>query len=213
MTVVPFTLQASVGCPAHASLVLALAAEFRTVDADAVERDLDALAVELESARDGDAIEQLEAVETLARCFETRSSGVDLEDLFLDVVVDRFRGHPALVACVLADCARRAGLSLGVVGEGLVLMLAHTGEEHGVVFDVAGRSLRALREEEPGRLRWRCSHQVAFAVLRDVIDRALLAGDVTTALRATDLRLALPIDAEMRGRLRDERAGLLAKLN
>ena len=139
MTVVPFSLQASVGCPAHASLALALAlaAEFRVVDSDRAGQELDVLATEL----------------------------------------------------------------IGVLGDGADTMLADTASEQGRVVDLERGAVRDVRGAELDRLRRRCSHQVAFAVLRELIDRA------------TELRLALPVDEQTRRRVHDERDALRARLN
>jgi hypothetical protein len=70
-----------------------------------------------------------------------------------------------------------------------------------------------LGDAERAEMTIRCGHQVAFAALAQIVERATRAGDVSVALHATELRLGLPLAAPLRSRVEAEKAGLLAALN
>jgi hypothetical protein len=63
------------------------------------------------------------------------------------------------------------------------------------------------------RADWRCSHQVTFATLRELIERQLRVGDLGGALRAAELRLQLPLEGWVSERLNVELASMRARLN
>jgi hypothetical protein len=130
----------------------------------------------------------------------------------VDVALERLAGHPTTLAVIGAEAARRAGLDLAIAAAGGHHVVAHRGHGVHVAYDAATRCLRRVR---PGVTAptWRCSHQVAFALLREHLDRALRAGDIAGALRAAELRLELPVDAATRARLQAEQHHLRARLN
>src|SRR3954471_14058544 len=115
----PFSLDASLSCPTHADLAAALAAEFRLVDEAAIDAALDGLATELTFARCAGAREQLHALAALMAAFEPVEAVIDPSAVLIDVVLDRMAGHPATLAVIAAEAARRAGLALAVIGDGL----------------------------------------------------------------------------------------------
>jgi len=211
VTIVPFALQASVGCPRPLSLALAAAAELRPeLDEAAVD---DALAV----LRDTMAPhvherpeDQLAAVASLAGTFERRGRSAAVDDLLPDAVLDRRRGHVVMVAVLVGEAAHRAGLPVGLIGDGLDLLLGHPACEAALVVDVRRAEVRLAAEPE---LRWRCGHQVAFLALRELLDAALRTGDLQSALAVARLRLGLPLDERTKGAARDELAALRARLN
>src|SRR5215470_2313332 len=96
---VPFSLLARYGCTSHASLALALSAEFGPVWSERADEALDELAAWLAGARADAPEDQLRAAA--------------MDDLVLDRVAVGPAGHPPLPATV--EAARRAGLALGVV--------------------------------------------------------------------------------------------------
>jgi hypothetical protein len=111
-----------------------------------------------------------------------------------------------------AEAARRAGFDLAIAAAGGHHVVAHRALGVQVAYDPA---LPGVRRVRPGIAAptWRCSHQVAFCLLREHLDRALRAGDIAGALRAAELRLELPVDGATRARLLHEQRALRACLN
>jgi hypothetical protein len=208
--VLPFSIAASQSCPPHADLVTALAAEFRPVDLPAVEAALDGLAIELAGACAVRPADQLDVLTRAMAAFEALEAPLDPPALLIDVVLARLAGHATTLAVVAAEAGRRAGFELGVAGDGMgghVVAHAHAGA---VVFDPALGAVRSIPDDG---LSWRCAHQVAFALLREHIDRALRVGDIAGALRAAELRLELPMEGWALDRLERELRTLRARLN
>ena len=206
----PFTLAAGLSCPTHADLAAALSAEFRLVDEPAVDAALDALGAALAPAREAGAGGQLETLAGVMAAFEPLDAAGDPSALLIDVVLDRMAGHPAVLAVIAAEAARRAGLALAVVGDGPALLVGPYARRGAAAFDPRRPGVGRLQGE---CVIWRCSHQVAFALLREYLDRALRSGDLAGALRAADLRLELPLEEWALDRLRGERRALRARLN
>jgi len=208
----PFSLAAGLSCPTHADLAAALAAEFHPVDERAVDDALDALAVSLADARGASALEQLDELASTMSVFESWPAPLDARAVHVDLALDRLAGHPTALAVIGAEAARRAGLDLAVAASGAHHVVAHRGHGVLVAYDPATAALRRVR---PGVAAptWRCSHQVAFALLGEHLDRALRAGDIAGALRAAELRLELPVDGGTRARLLAEQDALRARLN
>jgi regulator of sirC expression with transglutaminase-like and TPR domain len=212
-TLMPFAVQAGCACPPHAELALALAAEFRDVDVDGADAGLDALAARIGDVGELSPGEQLDvcaaAVATdLAPAGPTWGS----EDLFLDVGLQERRGHPAVLAAICVEAGRRAGVPLGIVATRGRWLVAHPQlEEDRLVDPRRGRALRASAlASEP---TWRCAHQLSLALLDELCTRARTTGDLMRAIRAAELRLALPLDARGLSRQRDELGALRARLN
>ncbi len=81
-------------------------------------------------------------------------------------------GHPAGVAVAAAGIAARAGLPVGLVGDGRRLYLAHEELDGPFVVDPAAPD-RLLDARRLGcDLHWRCAHESALAVLEHVAERA-----------------------------------------
>src|SRR4051794_21511337 len=107
-----FTHLASGGCPPLAELLLALAAEFRPVDAEAADARLDELALPLFGLADGD---KRVAAGRLANVLDA-DPGFDADrtsvaGLWLDAVLEARAGHPLVLAAIAAEVGRRAGLA------------------------------------------------------------------------------------------------------
>jgi hypothetical protein len=207
---IPFSLAAGLSCPTHADLATALAAEFHELDEGTVDDHLDALAASLHGARDLDPREQLEALAGAMAVFEPMQAPLDPRALLIDVVLERFTGHPTTLAVIGAEVGRRAGLPVGVVAAGRRHLVGHlhAGVELGLDPTVC-----AVRPVTDRRAAWRCSHQVTFATLRGLIERQLRVGDLRSALQASELRLQLPLEDWIAERLAVELSGLRARLN
>jgi hypothetical protein len=207
---IPFLLAAGLSCPTHADLAAALAAEFRPFDEEAVDQQLDALASGLAGARAAPGREQLHALGAAMTVFEPLQAPLDPYALHIDVALKRLAGHPTTLTVIGAEVARRAGLSAGVVEAGGRHLVGLREVGPGLGLDPSVGSVRAVTDR---RAEWRCSHQVAFALLRELVERHLRVGDVAGAVRAAELRLALPLEAWVSKRLVVELQSIRARLN
>lgn len=210
----PGSFAAQVGRPriSFGELALALAGEFRTVDRAAATSGIARLAGGLLDTHALSPDDQLQTLGDLLAGFRPVEDPVGVRPLMLDAVLADSAGDPMLLAVLAADVARRAGLDIGIVGAGRRLFVAHRGAERLLVLDLAGL-LRGPEAIDERQLRWRCAHQVTFALIDEVLERARRIGDLATALTAADLRLSLPVDARIRAEHSRERAALRASLN
>jgi hypothetical protein len=214
MELTPFVAQAARPAPTHAGLALALAAEFRAPQPGAGAA-LDDLATGLLGAAVETPGEQLarcaECVAARLRCRTLQWAGID--DLLLDRVAVHRCGHPLALAVACVEAGRRAGIELGVVAGGAGCYVAHVRLDEPLLVDVArGGTLveGAGRAGDAGR---QCPHQVAARLLNRIGERAERTGNVAWALRATELRLALPFARPVRDELRRALAHLRGRLN
>jgi regulator of sirC expression with transglutaminase-like and TPR domain len=183
------------------------------VQAQRADLALEELAAGLAGARAELPERQLEAVGELAGA---RLEAVALTNAIDDLLVDRVAvggaGHPLLLAVVCAEAARRAGLALGIVAGPDGAFLAHRELEEPLLVDPAAGALRDARTlAEP--VAWQCCHQVAARILNRIGARAERVGHVGWALRAAELRLALPFDGPTRERLHHDLRRVRARLN
>jgi hypothetical protein len=203
----PFRLHASVTCPPPAELALSLAWELGDLDADRVERALCALgaAVMVEVERAPEA--QLRALAEVVTCsaLSARHDG----ELLIDRVLERGHGHPLLVAIVLAELGRRAGLPVGIIAGESGHFVAHQRLTEPLVLDPA--SGRLVDADGLGTLRWQCGHQVAASLLDVLQPRYERDGDLTRALQVARLRCTLPFEDSSVGEQRLRR--VTARLN
>jgi hypothetical protein len=210
---VPFTLLAQRGCTSHASLALSLTAEFAPLRAERAEVALDELASWLAGARDDGPEGQLHAAADLvAAHLEALALDCAIDDLLLDRVVIGGAGHPLLLAVAAVEAGRRAGLALGVVAGADGAFVAHQRLADPTVVDAGtGRVLDA--RSLPSPVAWQCSHQVVARILNRIGERAERLHHVAWALRAAELRLALPFEGTTRERLEADLRRVRARLN
>jgi hypothetical protein len=210
---VPFAVQARRGCSTPCHLALALAAEFAPVRPARAERAIDELAAWLVGARYEDPADQLNTLAELAAAHlepVVLSSAID--DLLLDRVAAGGAGHPLLLAIACVEAARRAGLAVGIVAGTEGAFVAHRELADPVLVDPARGALcdaRALQAP----VSWQCCHQLAARILNRIGERAEHVGQLCWALRAAELRLALPFDAPTRERLEADLRRVRARLN
>ena len=210
---VPFALQASRGCSTPCLLALSLAAEFAPVRPARAEGALEELAAWLVGARHDDPADQLEALADLAGAhLEAVVLTSAIDDLLLDRVVAGGAGHPLLLAIACAEAARRAGLPMGIVAGADGAFVAHRELPEPVLVDPARGGLRDARTLQ-APVSWQCCHQVAARILNRIGERAERVGQVCWALRAAELRLALPFEAPTRERLEADLRRVRARLN
>lgn len=210
---VPFAVEASRGCSTPCQLALALAAEFVPVRPARADRALDELAAWLGGARDGDPVDQLDALAQLAGAhLEAVVLSTAIDDLLFDRVAPDGAGHPLLLAIACAEAGRRAGLPVGIVAGADGAFVAHRETAQPLLVDPARGALRDARTLR-SRVSWQCCHQVSARILNRIGERAERVGQVSWALRAAELRLVLPFEAPRRERLEADLRRVRARLN
>lgn len=180
-------------CPPLADMCLAVAAEFRTVDADGAFHRLDELARPLFRTT---AVAEDEPGRSAARLAETirgipglRIDSASVRALWLDAALEHGVAHPLVLAVVAAEVGRRAGLTTS-------LFSTPTGWYAGLV---EGERLWLVDPPLEGgapstdRLRRHCAHELAFAMLAGVAERSARSGDDERVARAARLRARLPL--------------------
>ena len=178
-------------CPPAGDMLLAVAAEFRPVDAARTSFRLDELARSLfavAAARDArTASHALAALVTDELRFRADESS--LAGLWLDRVLDRRVGHPLTLAVVTAEIGRRAGVAVGICSTALG-WYAGIGEPDRLWL------IDPITDPGPtpsGPVRRHCGHEVAFAALTGIYARLVRDGDDDGAARAALLRGRLPV--------------------
>jgi regulator of sirC expression with transglutaminase-like and TPR domain len=185
-----FTRLATGGCPPIADLMLALAAEFRDVDAEAADRRLDDLALPLFGLAGGDlrvAAAQLANVLDTDPGFDADRSTV--AGLWLDAALEARAGHPLVLAALTAEVGRRAGLQVHVLSAPTGWYAGLADGERLWLVDATMDGRRA----DPWSLRRHCTHELAFAALLGLSERFERLGDTRRAAQATLLRSRLPL--------------------
>ena len=184
-------LVSSTCCPPPAEMLLAVAAQFRPIDAAGVSFRLDEHArglFDAAAARDGGAAShRLATLLTDELRFRTDESSI--EGLWLDAVLERRAGHPLALAVLAAEIGRRAGLAIGVCS-------TPTGW-----YAAIGERERLWLIDPPidpgptpsGPVRRHCGHELAFAALTGVYARMSRDGEGAGACRAALLRGRLPV--------------------
>lgn len=205
---------ASVQCPSYADLALALAGEFRPVDHVAAEAALRTLGERLEIRHDACPLSQLQQVTDAvgAALAPPARLPADDADFMLDAVLANRTGQPVMLAVVAAELGHRAGIPLGVVSDGRRHLIAHRNLRAPLLADFAAGGLRHAHELRAD-LNWHCAHQVACALLQNLLNRALSRGDLTRAMHAAELKLVLPFDRPTRAHARSDLVALRAQLN
>jgi hypothetical protein len=176
-------------CPPPGEMLLAVAAEFRPVDAATVSFRLDEHARAMfDAAHDAaTAARRLAALLTDELRFHTDESTV--EGLWLDRVLERRAGHPLALAVLAAEIGRRAGIAVGVCS-------TPTGWYSGIGEPERLWLIDPALDPGPtpsGPVRRHCGHEVAFAALTGVYARLIRDGEGAGACRAARLRGRLPV--------------------
>ena len=202
----PFRLHAAVTCPPPATLAASMAWELGDLDAERVERAYDALLASTQIDVERDAEGQLRA---LGEAPLRATGGGTADALLLHRALEHGHGHPILVATVLAELGRRAGLPVGIVAGAAGHFVAHQRLTEALVLDPCTGE---LTDAGPlGVLEWRCGHQVAAELLDELQPRYERVGDLTRALHVARMRTTLPFEDTSGAELRLR--SLAAKLN
>jgi regulator of sirC expression with transglutaminase-like and TPR domain len=201
-------------------LALAMAAEFRAVDAQAAIAMIDDLADDLaRAARTTNGSPQELAVvcgQVLGRTHGFAGDHQrydDPENSMLDVVLSRRRGLPILLSVVYIEVARRAGIPLAGVGLPGHFVVAHFGSAPPVLLDPFSGGVRIDEPIAEGWVRpWR-SHEIAWRMLNNLVASYQRRGDLTAAIRGAQMRLLLPVERAQRDTMNAELRALQSRLN
>jgi regulator of sirC expression with transglutaminase-like and TPR domain len=201
-------------------LVLALAAEFRDVDAaDALAR-LDILGVEV--ARAAGQTSRTPQAQALA-CGQVigaahgfvgdREHYDDPANSMLDLVLTRRRGLPILLSVVYVEAARRAAIPIAGVGLPGHFVVGHFGTDPPVLLDPFAGGARVETDAPRDFVRpWRAD-EIAMRMLNNLVAAYDRRGNIGAAIHAARLRLALPARASQRDVLQAELQAIQARLN
>lgn len=203
-------------CPGLGDVLLALAAEFGATTTTAVDDDLDLRALQAMPARDRDPLTRAAALRRALCDIDHAPTGHGVRAFRVDVAVRDLRADPLLLVVLGAEVSARAGLGFRVAATRgrHVLVTADPRGSGPVALDLSSGSRPILTGDAvPDPLHPRCGHQLAFALLNSLAVDAWLAGDLTHAERACDLRLALPTDDGTRERVEQEARRLRALRN
>ena len=208
--------------PALDELALALAAEFRTVDHEGAMEELDRLGAELAEAA-GAARSPTEEARACRLVLGRRYGFVGDRDDYdhpdnsmLDLVLERRRGLPILLSVVYVETARRAGIPLAGVGLPGHYVVGHFGAEPPLLLDPfsgGGEAPAVAPEVAAIYVRPWEPHETALRILNNLTAAYSARADLSRAIRAAELRLALPLDDSSRTGLAVELRSLRARLN
>jgi regulator of sirC expression with transglutaminase-like and TPR domain len=203
-------------------LALALAAEFRHVDASGAIASLDLLGGELARAAErtsGSPDATVIACRQVlggAEGFRGDQARYDHPDnSMLDLVLTRRRGLPILLSVVYVEVARRAGVGLAGVGLPGHFIVGHFGADPPVLLDpfAAGAPVSAAAAGETLLRPWG-PHEIALRMLNNLVAAYDRRGDLTRALRAATMRLSLPVaNSDLQDILKSELRAIQARLN
>ncbi len=201
-------------------LALALAAEFRGVEAATAVAKLDALASELVDALAAEPeTPEAQARAVVAVLGNRHGFTGDTErydhpaNSMLDVVLERHRGLPILLSVVYVEVARRAGLPLAGVGLPGHFVVGHFGTEPPLLLDPFAGGARVDAPAEGPFVRPWTAHETAMRILNNLVATFRRRSDVVAAIHAGRLRLALPAEPGPREALEIELRGLESALN
>jgi regulator of sirC expression with transglutaminase-like and TPR domain len=215
-----FTELAAAPDPSLDRLALALAAEFRAVDERAALAQLDVLGAEL---RDAAAAAPAGPEAQTGVCAAVLGSDHGFrgdeerydhpDNSMLDVVLARRRGLPILLSVVYVEVARRAGIPLAGVGLAGHFVVGHFGADPPLLIDPFAGG-RPVEERAPvGAVRPWTATEIALRMLNNLVASYRRRGDLAAAIRAADLRLALPSEPPLRDAVQAEARALRARLN
>jgi regulator of sirC expression with transglutaminase-like and TPR domain len=191
----PFAVIAARHDPPLDELALALAAEFREVDAAAALATLDELGEEV-ALQAGGPVEAL--VEVLGRRHGfagERDAYDDPANSMLDIVLERRAGLPIVLSVVYVEVARRAGLTLAGVGlPGHYVVGSFEAAPPLLLDPYEGGAPLDVHESEAEYVRPWGPHETALRMLNNLVGSYTRRNDIGRAIRAAEMRLELPVE-------------------
>lgn len=207
-----FAALAAFSEPPLDELALALAAEFRDVDADTALAHLDALGEEVRLVP-GDPLDALAVVLGDRHRFAGDTEAYDdPANSMLDIVLQRRTGLPILLSVVYVEVAERAGIELAGVGLPGHYVVGSFGGRQPVLLDPFAGGAR-LEVEPSEHVRPWAAHETALRMLNNLVGSFTRRNDVGRAIRAAEMRLELPLDGQPAAALGAELRALRARLN
>jgi hypothetical protein len=206
--------------PALDAIALALAAEFREVDAAAAMAELDSLGAQLSRAAGATSGEPSALASACAQLLGVehgfagdREDYDDPENSMIDAVLARRRGLPILLSVVYVEVARRAGIALLGVGLPGHFVVGHFGAEPPLLLDPFSGGAPVTGDFPRGLVRPWGVHETAMRMLNNLVGSYQRRGDLGAAIRAATMRMALPAAESEREVLRAELRAMQARLN
>lgn len=216
----PFADLATDPQPALDVLALAMAAEFRVVDADAALAMLDVLGDDLSrnvSTPHGRPDELVNACGQLLGGKHgfagDRARYDDPSNSMLDIVLSRRRGLPIVLSVLYIEVARRAGIRLAGVGLPGHFVVGHFGADPPVLLDPFSGGARIDAGVSGSSVRPWHPHEIVWRMLNNLVGSYQRRGDLSLAIRAARLRLMLPAAESLRDTMNAELRALQARLN
>jgi regulator of sirC expression with transglutaminase-like and TPR domain len=202
------------------ALALALAAEFRRVDARAALATLDGLGAEVAAAVAGCAGEAADearaCADVLGRVHGFAGDHDEYdhpENSMLDRVLERRRGLPILLSVVYVAAAGRAGVPLAGVGLPGHFVVGHFGADPPVLLDPFAGGDLLTGDVDRRYLRPWAPAEIAMRMLNNLVGSYQRRGHLGAAITAARLRLDLPAEEPVRASLQAELRRLRARLN
>src|SRR3954447_15678023 len=131
----------------------------------------------------------------------------------LDRVLERQRGLPILLSVVYVEAARRADVRVAGVGLPGHYVVSHFGGVEPLLLDPFSGGTVVSGDTPSAIVRPWSPHETAMRMLNNLVSAFRRRGDLTHALRAAEMRLALPAESDEHNRVRAELAALRAGLN
>src|SRR3954470_20592356 len=201
-------------------LALALAAAFHAVDAARALATLDGLGEQVAGVRrDSPGTPEAEALALSHVLGTLHGFGGDTEQYdrpensMLDRVLERRRGLPILLSVVYVEGARGGGVPLAGVGLPGHYVVGLFGAAEPLLLDPFAAGVRITPDVPAALVRPWTPHETAMRMLNNLVPAFRRRGDLAGALRAAELRLALPAGAGDHDAVRAELARLRANLN
>jgi regulator of sirC expression with transglutaminase-like and TPR domain len=201
-------------------LALALAGEFRDVDAtgaivwlDVLGADLVRVAEQTSGTPEAEAVACGQLLGVAHRFVGDREHYDDPDNSMLDLVLARRRGLPILLSVVYVEVARRAGIELQGVGLPGHFVVGHFGADPPLLLDPFAGGARMPANVPQEHVRPWTAHEIAMRMLNNLVAAYHRRGDLGAAIRAASMRLALPAEASQRDTLTAELRALQARLN
>ncbi|HEV2060691.1 MAG TPA: transglutaminase-like domain-containing protein [Solirubrobacteraceae bacterium] len=198
------------------ALALALAAELRPVDAEAVLARLDELAGEVREVANatGGELAALSFVLGERYGFAGATDEYDHPDhSMLDLVLERRRGLPIALSVIYVATAHRAGIALDGVGlAGHYVVGQFRAASAPVLLDPFGGG-RPIAAPNAAEVRPWPPHETALRMLNNLVGSYTRRNDLGRAIRTAEMRLELSLEPTLRDALAAELRGLRARLN